>query len=76
MPICPISVAGTHLADLIARAEAGEEVILARDGKPVVRLVPVAGPHRRPGRLEGRLAVGPEFFEPLPREELMAWEGG
>lgn len=78
MPTYPMHVASTHLADLIARAEAGEEVILARDGKPVVRLVPmpVAGPHRRPGRLEGRLAVGPEFFEPLPREELTAWEGG
>jgi antitoxin (DNA-binding transcriptional repressor) of toxin-antitoxin stability system len=71
--------AKTHLSDLVARAEAGEEVILARDKVPAVRLVPVAreaAPRRRPGRLAGKLRVGPEFFEPLPDEELKAWEGG
>jgi antitoxin (DNA-binding transcriptional repressor) of toxin-antitoxin stability system len=72
--------AKTHLSDLVARAEAGEEVILARDKEPAVRLVPIARagqelPPRRPGRLAGRLTVGPAFFEPLPEEELAAWEG-
>jgi antitoxin (DNA-binding transcriptional repressor) of toxin-antitoxin stability system len=69
--------AKTHLSDLVARAEAGEEVILARGKEPAVRLVPVPREERRrrPGRLKGRLVVGPEFFEPLPEEELALWEG-
>lgn len=70
--------AKTHLSELVARAEAGEEAILARGSKPAVRLVALAAdrPQRQPGRLKGRLAVGPEFFEPLPEEELAVWEGG
>lgn len=79
MATYPMHFAKTHLSDLVARAEAGEEVILARDKAPAVRLVPVpreTGQHRRPGRLAGKLRVGPEFFEPLPPEELSAWEGG
>jgi antitoxin (DNA-binding transcriptional repressor) of toxin-antitoxin stability system len=69
--------AKTHLSDLVARAEAGEEVILARGKEPAVRLVPIPreDQRRRPGRLKGRLVVGPEFFEPLPEEELALWEG-
>ena len=77
MPIYPMHFAKTNLSDLVARAEAGEEVILARGRKPAVRLVPLpaTNPRRQPGRLAGRIAVGPEFFEPLPDEELARWEG-
>jgi antitoxin (DNA-binding transcriptional repressor) of toxin-antitoxin stability system len=77
MPMYPMHFAKTNLSDLVARAEAGEEVILARGRKPAVRLVPVPaeGARRRPGRLKGRLAVGLEFFEPLPEDELALWEG-
>jgi antitoxin (DNA-binding transcriptional repressor) of toxin-antitoxin stability system len=69
--------AKTHLSELVARAEAGEEVVLARGKKPAARLVaiPCEQPRRRPGRLKGKLTVGPEFFEPLPEEELALWEG-
>lgn len=79
MPTYPMHFAKTHLSDLVARAEAGEEVILARGQQPAVRLVPIASataPRRRRGRLKGRVAVGPAFFEPLPEEELKLWEGG
>jgi antitoxin (DNA-binding transcriptional repressor) of toxin-antitoxin stability system len=77
MPIYPMHFAKTHLSDLVARAESGEEVILARGKEPAVRLVPIPREERRrrPGRLKGRLVVGPEFFEPLPEEELDLWEG-
>ena len=77
MPVYTMHFAKTHLSDLLARAEAGEEVILARGNKPAARLVPLrpAGRQREPGRLRGRVAVGPEFFEPLSEEELAAWEG-
>ena len=78
MTTVTICAAKTQLSKLIARAEAGEEVIIARGKKPVVRLVPVenAPPRRQFGAMRGKVRVGPEFFEPLPEEELKAWEGG
>jgi len=74
----PISIhaAKTHLSRLIARAEAGEEVVIARAGKPVVKLVSLASkPKRVPGRWKGRFTVGPEFFEPMSEEEFALWYG-
>jgi prevent-host-death family protein len=78
MTTVTICAAKTQLSKLLARAEAGEEVIIARGKKPVVRLVPVenAPPRRQFGAMRGKVQVGPEFFEPLPEEELKAWEGG
>ena len=67
--------AKTHLSRLLERAHSGEEIILAKAGKPYARLMPLAPSEgRRPGQLAG-LVVGPEFFDPLPEEELRAWEG-
>lgn len=65
--------AKTHLSRLLEKAHAGEEIILAKAGKPYARLVPLAEPTpvRRPGRLRGIL--GDEFFVPLSKEELIAW---
>jgi len=56
------------------RAHAGQEIILAKAGKPYARLMPLAPKQtqRQPGRLAGR--VGDEFFEPLPEDELHVWE--
>ncbi|MDR2380970.1 MAG: type II toxin-antitoxin system prevent-host-death family antitoxin [Bifidobacteriaceae bacterium] len=67
--------AKTRLSRLIALAEAGEEVIVARAGKPVVRLVPVGPPRRREFGF-GAFDISPEhpFFEPLPAEEIARWE--
>ena len=66
--------AKTHLSRLLDKAHAGEEIILAKDGTPYARLVPLAPAvgGRRPGRVQG--SVGPEFFDPLPEEELETWE--
>jgi prevent-host-death family protein len=72
----PISIhaAKTHLSRLIARAEAGEEIVIARGRKPVVKLVAIAPkPNRVFGRMRGQFTVEPEFFEPLPPEELDLW---
>jgi prevent-host-death family protein len=72
----PISIhaAKTHLSRLIARAEAGEEIIIARGRKPVVKLVPIAPkPKRVFGAMKGQFTVGPEFFEPMSEEELALW---
>lgn len=67
--------AKTRLSQLLAKVEAGHTVIIARDGKPVAKLVPIAPKGKREfGSLRGKLTVGPEFFEPLPEDELAAWE--
>lgn len=76
MPTVKIHHAKTHLSRLIEKACAGEEIIIARGDEPLVRLEPLRGKkgQRKPGRLRGVLKVGPEFFEPLPEDELKSWE--
>lgn len=70
-----VHAAKTHLSQLLARVEAGEEIVIARDTVPVARLVPVAPKASRCfGALRGKIALGPEFFDPLPEGELAAWE--
>jgi len=71
-----IHKAKTEISRLIERACRGEEIVIARGKKPVVRLVAIEDKtgQRKPGALRGKLKVGPEFFEPLPPEELEAWE--
>ena len=68
--------AKTHLSKLIARACAGEDVVIARGRTPVVRLVPVskAKPRRRFGAMRGRAKTTKAFFAPLPQEEIESWE--
>ena len=67
--------AKTHLSRLLARVEAGQEVVIARNGLPVARLVPVKRRgKRRFGALKGRLVVPDSFFEPLPESALAVWE--
>jgi prevent-host-death family protein len=68
--------AKTHLSRLLARVEAGEEIVIARGKKPIARLtpeVPMKVEPRKPGDWKGLIEIGPEFFEPLPEEELRAW---
>ena len=71
-----IHEAKTNLSRLIEKACRGEEVIIARGSDPVVRLVPIREHkgRRKLGILKGKLVVGPEFFEPLPPDELDRWE--
>ena len=65
--------AKTHLSRLLDQVAAGEEVIIAKAGKPIARLVPADRSEPRvPGIAKGR--VTDAFFEPLPEEELAAWE--
>ncbi len=76
MSIFTIHQAKTNLSKLIQKAAAGEEVMIARGAKPVARLIAVGEVKgkRTPGSLKGTLRVGPEFFEPLPANELTSWE--
>ncbi len=77
MTVVNVHEAKTQLSRLLAQAEAGEEVVIARRGVPVVRLV-ACKPRkkRRPDILKGKVVITDAFFDPLPEEELKAWEGG
>ena len=72
-----VAEAKAHLPDLIERAANGEEIILARAGKPRARLVPL-GPDRRalrvPGKGRGRFRMKRGFDAPLPRRVLELFE--
>lgn len=67
--------AKTHLSRLLDRVAEGEEIIIAKSGKPVAKLVRVAVEPRRPGRLKGRIRISPDFDEPLPEEILATFRG-
>lgn len=71
-----IHAAKSNLSRLVARATAGEEVVIARGKTPVVRLVPTSAepPDRRFGAMRGKARVTRAFFEPLPDDEVTAWE--
>jgi prevent-host-death family protein len=77
-----VHAAKTNLSKLLERVEAGEEIIIARGKKPVARLVPIGVPshvlrRRAFGALKGKLELPDSFFfDPLPEEELKAWEEG
>jgi prevent-host-death family protein len=72
-----IHEAKTHLSRLLEEVEKGGEVVISRRDKPIARLVAITAerPERKPGRMKGLIDIGPEFFEPLPEEELRLWEG-
>jgi prevent-host-death family protein len=65
--------AKTHLSRLLDRVYNGEEIVLAKAGKPYALLSPLPpGQERKPGIVRGRITEA--FFEPLSNEELEAWE--
>ena len=81
MTVVTIEKARDQLDDLVARAEAGEEIILSRAERPAVRLAVVetvteAPPIRTPGKWKGKFSVPDDFFDPLSEEELRLWEDG
>jgi len=69
-----VHTAKTNLSKLLDRVRKGEEIVLAKAGKPCAKLVPLdEAQARRPGLLKG-WRLPDSFFEPLPAEELAAWE--
>jgi prevent-host-death family protein len=75
MAVFNVHEAKTHLSKLLDRVAEGEEVIIAKSGRPVAKLVRVAVEPRKPGRLKGRIRVSADFDEPLPEEILAAFRG-
>lgn len=77
MAVFTVHEAKTHLSRLIQQALNGEDVVIARGSKPVVRLTAVTDkPKRMFGAMKGRIAVTDAFFEPLPDDELRHWDNG
>jgi prevent-host-death family protein len=72
-----IHEAKTELSKLVERAEAGEEIVIARAGKPAARLVPLSKVrgHRRLGPLDGKFRIPDDFNAPLPDSIIRAFEG-
>ena len=74
-----IHAAKTHLSRLVEQAAAGEEIIIAKAGKPIARLMPLAVPKQEPrklGILEGKLKVPDNFDDPLPDDILDLFYNG
>lgn len=71
-----IHAAKTHFSRLVDEVVAGEEILIAKAGKPVARLVPLSPPaKRRLGALAGVAVVPPDFDAPLPETLIDAFEG-
>ena len=71
-----IHEAKTHLSRLLSRVMSGEEIIIARAGKPVARLIPIRDrpATRVSGSAKGKVVIAPDFDAPLPDEILEAFE--
>lgn len=70
-----IHEAKTHLSRLLEEVRGGAEIVIAKSGKPWARLMPLENLETVPtGFLRG--TVPDSFFDPLPEDELSAWEGG
>lgn len=76
--IVNVHEAKTHLSRLLARVARGEEIVIAKAGKPLARLIPVA----RAGTVgdafdlyKGRVSIAPDFDAPLPDDVLADFEG-
>ncbi len=76
MFVVNVHQAKTQLSRLLARVEAGEDVVIARRGEPVARLVGCKPRSKRQADiLKGKVVIPDSFFDLLPEEELSAWEG-
>jgi prevent-host-death family protein len=69
--------AKTQLSALLKRVEGGEEIVIARSGQPIAKLVPWSAPEkpREPGAWKGQMWIAEDFDAPLPDEILDAFEG-
>jgi prevent-host-death family protein len=75
MPQVTIHNAKTNLSKLIEQAMNGEDVVIAKRAKPMVRLVPVVQGSFKIGILKDKLGQAPDFLEPMDADELDRWQG-
>ena len=72
-----IHEAKTHLSRLVDEVSAGKELVIAKAGKPLAKLVPIRASKapRKPGYLKGKIRIPSDFDAPLPEDVLNALEG-
>jgi prevent-host-death family protein len=70
-----VHTAKSQLSKLIDAAMSGEDVVIAKGSKPVVRLVAIPQTNFKIGLLANKAGSPPDFIEPLADEELNSWEG-
>jgi prevent-host-death family protein len=78
MEVTNIHDAKTHLSKLVERVAAGEEIVIAKAGKPVARLIPYKEPKaakRKPGCWKGKVWISPDFDKPDREMEALFYEG-
>lgn len=77
MTIVNIHQAKTHFSKLVDAVMLGEEIIIAKAGKPAAKLVPITTekPNRKPGALKGKIKIAKDFDAALPDDILDAFEG-
>ena len=75
MSIVNLKEAESDLSRLVDRVAEGEEILIARSGRPVAKLVRVEPGPRRPGRLKGRIHIADDFEAPLPPDLDLAFRG-
>lgn len=77
MQIINIHDAKTQLSKLIEAVAQGEEIVIARAGKPAAMLVPMPAPKtvRKPGAMKGKIKIATDFDNPLPDDLQAAFEG-
>lgn len=75
MQVVNIHDAKTQFSKLIEAVSRGEEIIIAKAGKPAARLAPIEPVKRQPGSMKGKIHVADDFDAPLPPEVLAGFEG-
>lgn len=77
MTIINIHQAKTHLSKLVDAVTHGEEIIIAKAGRPVAKLIPISGKKskRKPGALKGKITISEDFDAPLSEDLLKQFEG-
>ena len=75
MKVINLHAAKTHLSRLVDEAAKGEDLVIAKAGRPIVRLVPVLGKGRRRGfgSMKGKIQIGEDFDAPLPDDLARAF---
>jgi prevent-host-death family protein len=67
--------AKTQLSRILERVAEGEEIVIAKAGRPVAKLVPIPSEPRKPGRCKGKIKIGDDFDGPLPESILKGFRG-
>ncbi len=67
--------AKTQLSRILDRVAKGEEIVIAKAGRPVAKLVPIPGKPRKPGRCKGKIHIAEDFDTPLPESIMKPFRG-